>query len=74
MAATKEVDVNVVGLGSSDTKALPETLSYSELKEATGLDGTIRINGESQSLKDHDVVHLHKGDMISKEMPKVSHG
>lgn len=70
-ASKDRVDINVIGLGGSKTVKVPSTLSMKELKEATGLDGTLRINGENS--KDQ-TISLQKGDMVSKEMPKVSHG
>lgn len=72
-AVKEKVEVNVIGLGTQKKVKAPHTLTMAELKELTGLDGTLRINGKN-SIKDHDTVHLNKGDMVSKEMPKISHG
>lgn len=73
--ATKDkVEINVIGLGGSQKMEVPKRVSLGELRQATGLgEGTLRINGQN-STKEKDHIELQKGDMVSKEMPKVSHG
>lgn len=73
MAVDEKVDINVIGLGGAKKVKVAANTNLKEIREATGLDGTIRINGQSGA-KEDETVTLRKGDMVSKEMPKVSHG